>query len=192
MTERESLELEVAEARTRDVGRALARLNRQTMSRLGLRPGDFIEVEGKRRTVAIAWPAYTEDEDHDIIRIDGVIRHNAGTSIGETVRISKVDLKPISKLVLAPTEPIRFSSDFGVYVRQILEDKPLSKGDTVMIPILGEALRLIITSIQPDQSGYVTEDSEVAVKEEPVKEMDTSRPKVSYEDIGGLEDARRK
>jgi transitional endoplasmic reticulum ATPase len=192
MTENRSLELEVAEARTRDVGRALARLNRQAMSRLGLRPGDFIEVEGKRRTVAIAWPAYDEDEDHDIIRIDGIIRHNTGTSIGDTVKVSKADLKPASKIVLAPTEPIRFSSDFGEYVRQILEDKPLSKGDTVMVPILGEALRLVVASIQPEQSGYVTEDSEVIVKEEPVKEIDTSRPKVSYEDIGGLADAKEK
>ncbi|MEM2125387.1 MAG: CDC48 family AAA ATPase, partial [Candidatus Methanosuratincola sp.] len=135
---------------------------------------------------------YAEDEDHEIIRIDGIIRHNTGTSIGDTVKVSRVELKPASKIVLAPTEPIRFSSDFGIYVRQILEDKPLSKGDTVMVPILGEALRLVVTSIQPEQSGYVTEESEVIVKEEPVKEIDTSRPKVSYEDIGGLEDAKEK
>ncbi|MDI9643974.1 MAG: CDC48 family AAA ATPase [Candidatus Verstraetearchaeota archaeon] len=192
MTGKQTIELEVAEARTRDVGRALARLNRRTMGTLSLRPGDFIELEGKRKTVAIAWPAYSEDEDHEIIRIDGIIRHNTGTSIGDSVRVSKVDIKPVSKLVLAPTEPIRFSSDFGVYVRQILQDKPLSKGDTVLVPILGEALRLVVASIQPEPSGFVTEETEVVVKEEPVKEVDTSRPKVSYEDIGGLEDAKEK
>lgn len=192
MTNKQKIELKVAEARSRDVGRGFARLNRSIMERLGLRPGDFIAIEGKRHTVAIAWPAYSEDENLDILRIDGIVRHNTGTSIGDVVLVSKTEIRPASKVVLAPIQSIRFSSDFGDYVRQILEDKPISKGDMALIPILGEALKLIVTSIQPGSPGYITEETEIEVKEEPVKEMEISAPGVSYEDIGGLDDAKEK
>src|SRR5512136_2847023 len=163
-------ELKVAEARQRDVGRSLVRLGKGTMDRLGIRAGDFVKLEGNKMTVAVAWPAYEEDEALDIVRIDGIIRHNAGVSIGETVKVSDAQIHPASKVAFAPTELIRFSHDFNDYVQQMLEDKPLTKGDTVMIPVLGEALRLVVVSIQTSPSSYMTAGTSVIVKEEPLKE----------------------
>ena len=193
MTKDTNVELKVAEARAqRDVGRSLARVSRDVMARLDLRPGDFVSIEGKRSTVAQVWPAYEEDEGMDIIRMDGILRYNTGTSTGDTVTIAEADVKPASKVTLAPAEAIRFSSDFGDYLLQILEDKPVSKGDIVLIPILGEALKLIVVSIQPSSSGYVTGDTEIIVRAEPVKETEVSVPQVTYEDIGGLDDAKEK
>jgi transitional endoplasmic reticulum ATPase len=189
---KKSIELKVTESRQRDVGRSLARLSQSFMDELGVNAGDFVLIEGKRSTVAIAWSAYNEDEKLDLVRIDGIIRHNTGSSIGDIVAVSKVELVPSVKVTFAPTEPIRFSSDFGDYVQQMLEDKPLSKGDTVMLPVLGEALRLVVVSIQPAPYAYVTEDTEVTVKEAPVKEIEPSVSKITYEDIGGLDDAKAK
>jgi transitional endoplasmic reticulum ATPase len=187
-----SIELKVAEARQRDVGRSLARIPKGAMDQLGLRPGDFVKMEGEKATTAVAWPAYEEDEALDIVRTDGIIRHNAGASIGETVHVSEANLRPAVKVAFAPTEAIRFSPDFNDYVQQMLEDKPLTKGDTVMMPVLGEALRLIVASIQPSPSSYMNSQTEVAVKEEPLKESEAPLSRVTYEDIGGLDDAKGK
>ena len=55
------LQLRVAEAKQRDVGRGIARIDREAMSKLGVEPGDAIEIIGKKSTVAIVWPAYNGD-----------------------------------------------------------------------------------------------------------------------------------
>ncbi|MEM3229019.1 MAG: hypothetical protein QXD85_02345, partial [Fervidicoccaceae archaeon] len=66
------IKLTVGEARSRDVGRKRARISTKIMEKLGLNTGDFIELEGSKGNVlAQAWPAYPEDEDKDIVRIDG-------------------------------------------------------------------------------------------------------------------------
>jgi len=187
-----SIELKVAEARQRDVGRSLARIPKATLDQLRLSAGDFVRLEGEKGTVAVAWPAYEEDEGLEIVRIDGIIRHNAGISIGDGIRISEAEMHPAAKIAFAPTENIRFSPDFNDYVQQMLEDKPLTKGDTVMMPVLGEALRLVVASIQPSPSSYMTSETEVSVKEEPLKESEAPLSRVTYEDIGGLDDAKGK
>jgi transitional endoplasmic reticulum ATPase len=69
---------------------------------------------------------------------------------------------------------------------------PVTKGDTILIPILGEALKLVVSSVQPSPSAYVTHDTEIIIKEEPVKEIEAAVSKVTYEDIGDLEDAKIK
>ncbi|MEM4679603.1 MAG: hypothetical protein QXL98_01550, partial [Thermofilaceae archaeon] len=50
--------LRVAEAKQRDVGRGIVRIDRSIMLKLGIEPGDAVEITGKKTTVAIAWPAY--------------------------------------------------------------------------------------------------------------------------------------
>jgi transitional endoplasmic reticulum ATPase len=40
------IKLRVAEARARDVGRKIARIDRESMRRLGVEAGDFVEVAG--------------------------------------------------------------------------------------------------------------------------------------------------
>jgi transitional endoplasmic reticulum ATPase len=187
----ETLVLRVAEARPQDVGRRIARIARQNMLKLNLRPGDFISITGQRSTVARVWPL-PDEEDSDIIRIDGIIRHNAGTTIGDAVKIKAIELNSATKLILAPIEKISFGSDFTDYVKSLLKDMPVTKGDTILIPILGEALKLVVSSVQPSPSAYVTHDTEIIIKEEPVKEIEAAVSKVTYEDIGDLEDAKIK
>ena len=63
--------LRVAEAKPKDVGRGIARIDPAVVNILGLTTGDVILVEGKRKTVAICWPGYPEVENRGIIRIDG-------------------------------------------------------------------------------------------------------------------------
>ena len=68
---RKEVQLRVAEARQRDIGRKIARLDSRAIRELGLSPGDLVEIIGKRSTLAIVWPPYKEDDGMGLIRIDG-------------------------------------------------------------------------------------------------------------------------
>ena len=191
------IKLTVAEAKQRDVGRKIVRISRRAMARLGVTTGDFVEVEGPQgTTIAQVWPAYPNDEDKDIIRIDGLLRSSIGVGVGDVVTIRKVSLEPATKIILAPIEPIRFGPDFPEYVKQLLLRKPVSRGEVVVIPIFGMALKLVVVATQPSQRVYVTEATHVEIRAEPVREEVLERqrriPRVTWEDIGDLEEAKQK
>ena len=75
------ISLRVADARQRDVGHGKVRIDNDTMQKLGSTAGDFVEIHGKKMTVAVAWPAYAEDQGQEIVRMDGLIRRNAGVAL---------------------------------------------------------------------------------------------------------------
>lgn len=184
------LYLKVAEAKHRDVGRGIARIDYRSMKILNLSPGDFVEITGGRSTVAIVWPAYPEDEGQDIVRMDGILRQNARASLGDKVTIRKAEVAPASKVVLAPTEPMRFSIDFNSYVKHQLVGKPLTRGDAVDVPVLGRPIRLMVSYTYPIAPVQIVETTELTVREEPVKDVELAIPRVTYEDIGDLDEAK--
>ncbi len=47
------LKLKVAEALSKDVGRAMARMGPEDLERLGVAIGDLVEVAGKRQTIRV-------------------------------------------------------------------------------------------------------------------------------------------
>jgi len=73
--------LRVAEARPKDVGRGLVRLDPQDLKRLGADIGDVVEIGGKRPAVARAMPAYAAQRGQGLIQMDGILRANAGTAL---------------------------------------------------------------------------------------------------------------
>ena len=74
------MKLKVAEAFSQsDVGRSIARIDPSCMEKLDLVDGDMIEIEGKKLT-ATTVASSQSDIGLEIIRIDGYIRKNAGTS----------------------------------------------------------------------------------------------------------------
>ena len=87
------IQLRVGDARQRDVGRGIARIDQKNMQALGISAGDVVEIVNKRTTSAIAWPAYSEDQNRDIIRIDGFTRKNAGAAINEYVVLKSAKVK---------------------------------------------------------------------------------------------------
>ncbi len=179
--------LKVAEALQNDIGRGIVRLDSKSMKALGISSGDILELEGKRKTAAIAWPAYPEDEGKGIIRMDGLIRQNAGTGVGEMIVVSKATgIKAAKKVVLAPLEqPMRFSPQFPEVVKKQLLERPVSKGDTILIPFFGQPLFFKVADVSPKKICQITQATRVDLREEPVKEEE-GIPTVTYEDIGGL------
>ncbi|MDI9620050.1 MAG: CDC48 family AAA ATPase [Candidatus Nezhaarchaeota archaeon] len=182
-----TITLRVAEAKARDVGRGIARVDRAAMAQLNINTGDVIEIAGKRKTVAICWPGYEEDYGKGIIRIDGYLRRNAGVSIDDKVAIKLATVRKADKVVLAPTEPLRIVGAEG-YIKQLLEGRAVTRGDYVPIGIMGRTIDFIVTTIQPTVDAViVSPDTQVVISEKVEKEL-KSVPKVTYEDIGGLKD----
>ncbi|MEM1948317.1 MAG: CDC48 family AAA ATPase [Candidatus Caldarchaeum sp.] len=182
---KKELSLRVAEARQRDIGRKIARVDSMGMKELELSPGDLIEISGRRTTVAIVWPPYKEDDGQGIIRIDGEIRRNSGVSVGEYVRVSKTTAKPATKIVLAPFEPLPFVGDFGRIVRSQLLNMPVAKGDIIVVPVLGMGVELKVSSTSPSPIVMVTESTVVEISTTTAKRIEEVSG-VTYEDIGGL------
>ncbi|MEM0083600.1 MAG: CDC48 family AAA ATPase, partial [Candidatus Nezhaarchaeales archaeon] len=186
-----SATLRVAEARARDVGRGIARIDPSVMSQLGINTGDVIEIVGKKKTVAICWPGYPEDYGKGIIRIDGYVRRNAGVSIDDRVTIKLASVKKAEKVVLAPTEPLRIIGAED-YVRHLLDGRAITRGDYVSIGVMGRTVDFVVTSINPPADAViVTPDTQVVISEK-VEKVPKAIPRVTYEDIGGLKDAIQK
>ncbi|MFH1327820.1 MAG: hypothetical protein ABIH76_03070, partial [Candidatus Bathyarchaeota archaeon] len=72
-----TIKLKVASATQRDAGRNLIRIDPHVMAKIGISSGDIIQIDGKKTTAAVAWPAYQEDRGLEIARIDGITRSNA-------------------------------------------------------------------------------------------------------------------
>ena len=191
MSGSETFTLRVAEAHGRDVGRGIARIDPKVMEEMNLTPGDVIEISGKRRTVAICWPGYEEDYGRGLIRIDGYIRNNAGVSIDEKVTLRKIEARKAQRITLAPTEPLRITGAED-YLAHLLEGRVVTRGDYIPIGVMGRSIDLMVTGVQPPAPAVIiAADTKIVLTEKPaavVREV----PRVTYEDIGGLQDAIKK
>ncbi len=185
MQEKGFLTLIVEEGERRDVGSGRARLSTKDREALNLEVGDLIEVIGTKSTVARVWPSKYDRQGY--IWIDKYIRRNAGVRLGDTVKIRKIPNKEATRIKIAPTTPIRFGRDFVNYVKDRLINLPVMRGDIVVVPVLGSALEMVVTHVFPGPYGIVTDMTEVDVRHEPVREIERKIPKVTYEDIGGLD-----
>ncbi len=184
--------LRVAEAQSRDVGRGIARIDPKVSSEIGLSAGDVVEIHGKKKTVAIYWPGYQEDYGKSLIRIDGYTRNNAGAGIDEKVDVKKVEAKEAKKITIAPTEPLRITGG-EEYLKQILENRVISRGDIIPLGIMGRRINLMVTGFQPPAAAVmVVPSTQVVLSEKPAKALAMEVPRVTYEDIGGLNDEIRK
>ncbi|RLG93250.1 AAA family ATPase [Candidatus Bathyarchaeota archaeon] len=180
------VQLRVADARQRDVGRGIARIDQQTMQKLGISAGDVIEITGKRTTSAIAWPAYTEDQNRGIIRIDGFTRKNAGVAINEYVIVRPAKVKNALSVTLAPVDMrLNVDEDFTRFVKNRLMERTVTEGDTTLVMMLGQAIPFTVTKTRPHGIVRITQDTKLQILSEPAPEA-RGMPRTTYEDIGGL------
>nr|MDO8077011.1 CDC48 family AAA ATPase [Candidatus Freyarchaeota archaeon] len=177
----------VAEAKSRDVGHGIVRIDPLIAERLNITTGDTVEIIGKRRTVALSWYGYPEDRGKQIIRIDGATRRNAGVGIDDKATIRRIETRPASKITLAPTEHLSLTEG-EEYFKKILEGRAFTLGDFIEIPLMGKKIMLVVVSYKPKTDAVIVKrTTEIKVNTKPVKEVkDFKVRKVSYEDIGGL------
>jgi AAA family ATPase, CDC48 subfamily len=177
--------LRVSEARPRDTGKRRVRIDVDIMKQLNVEPGDIVEIEGKKKTVAVVWPALPEDQGLDIIRMDGILRKNADINIGDKVIVRKAVPKQATKVKLAPTvHSISVDEGFKKYVKKKLVGTPVIEGDVIVVPVIGQAVQLTVIDTRPRGIVIISEKTSVDILEKPMAQINV--PKVTYEDIGGL------
>jgi transitional endoplasmic reticulum ATPase len=156
------------------------------MQKLGISAGDVIEIVNKRTTSAIAWPAYSEDQNRDIIRIDGFTRKNSGVAINEYVVVRPAKVKTALGISLAPVDMrLNVDEDFTNFVKNRLMERTLVEGDTTLVMMLGHAIPFTVTKTRPHGIIKVTAETRLTILNAPAPET-TGLPRTTYEDIGGL------
>jgi len=182
-----SLSLRVAEAKPRDVGRGIARIDPQDLERIGAEVGDIIQIEGKRKTVAKVMPTYSEDRGRSLIQIDGLLRGNAQVSLDEKVAVQKTSFLPADKVVLSPLTLVRSISQERDtrYIGTLLDGLAVVEGDTIRANLFGTRSQdFTVVSTLPKGVVLVHARAKIEVREK--GEGRAKGFKVSYEDIGGL------
>ena len=177
-----------------EVGLGRARIDSDTRKALNLDVGGIIEIIGQKRTAAKVFRSAHEDERKGIIRIDGMIRGNAGVSIGEKVAVKKADAQAAKKVVVAPKIPhgkrVRFGQGVEGLFKKGLLNRAIVKGDEIIIPniaLMGGFLPFVVASTTPNGVVQIGDFTELSVRTEPIEVTELTRPSVTYEDVGGLE-----
>jgi transitional endoplasmic reticulum ATPase len=158
------------------------------MQKLDISAGDVVEIVGKRATSAIAWPAYSEDQNRDMIRIDGFTRKNSGMAINEYVLVRPAKVKSALSITLAPVDMrLNVDEDFTNFVKNRLMERTLVEGDTTLVMMLGHAIPFTVTKTRPHGITKVTTETRLTILNEPALEG-KGLPRTTYEDIGGLQE----
>ncbi len=215
MTEGESIRLKVSEANQGDVGKGIVRIGEDFLAKIDARPLDVVELAGSRPTAALAVSAYSQDQGLDMIRMDGLIRSNAGTSIGQYVEVKKAAWSEAKHVTLAPvTQGMQIFAPGDVLTR-VFNGRPLIKGDVISTTSvrkppsdsiggretmfeelfrgflgaqafgLGE-IKLRVVSTSPAGIVKITEGTDIELLPQAVESPERTVPSVVYEDIGGL------
>ncbi len=177
----EPIQLKVAEAKARDVGKRRARVSNNILELLQATAGDIVELIGKRSTVAIIWP--DDDIEDGIIRIDGQTRKNAGVSISDMINVRRIEAKAARSITLTPLSKINPDKEFGEFVKNRLKCMPLVEGDEVSVIILGSSIEFKVVKVTPKTIVRVEPTTKLSIQSSNVIDR---KPRVTYEDIGGL------
>ena len=210
------VKLKVAEAVQDDVNKGIVRVDSTFMREIDARPGDIVDILGGRGTVAIVDRAYPGDIGLNIIRMDGLTRRNAKTSIGEEITIHKADIKIAKRITIAPAKKGIVVKASPHIFKNALLGRALTKGDVVSLggtrrrrttmtgsPFYDEVfsmldegsmmsfgfgdLKFVVADTNPKAAVIVTDATEIVLNPEAV-EVKEETLEVTYEDIGGLQE----
>ena len=102
MAGRESIRLRVIEGMLEDANKGIVRMDSQDMSKLGVKLNEYVEILGKRKTVAKVVPSFGAYCRNEAVMVSATIRYNAGVGLDEKVQIRRVDVEPAKAIVLTP------------------------------------------------------------------------------------------
>lgn len=133
MDKKKEVKLRVVEAQQDDAYKGIARVDSEAMRELGIKRGDVILIKGNREGIAIADRAYPADVGEGIIRIDGILRRNTKTSIGDMVSIVKADVKEAKKVTIAPAQKGIMVQGDPEGLKRGLIGRAILKGDLIVL-----------------------------------------------------------
>lgn len=182
------IQLKIQEALSKDVGRAVARIDPQIMEELNAESGDIISIQGQDKAVARVMPTRPEDRGEEIIQMDGILRQNAKLGIGS---LAKIELEKVSVARKVHLIPLTLSPegtlDDGRFIKRSLLNLPIRKGNQIRVNLFGSGFQnLEVKKTTPAGTVMIDRTSVLEIEEPTVKKAEKVRGDVSYEDIGGL------
>ena len=180
------VQLKVAEANSRDVGRGIARVDPEVMAKLGIEDtGETVSLKGKRETVVKIMPTFPELRGRGIVQIDGIIRENAQVGIDEQVKLARLRVAQARRITLSPLTLINRMATDGAYISRQLSAIPVTSGDRIQTTFLGtkkQDFRVVDTL--PPGAVLVTPQTTISI----TGEGKVTEARLTYEDVGGLGD----
>jgi len=181
----ESLHLQVGESKQRDIGKKRARIGPDAMDYLHVAPGDIVEIVGKKTSSAVVWPVDEDEQNTDLINIDGQMRKNVGVSLNDAVQVKKVETKTAKTVVLMPiNDVVTVDKEFTDFVKNRLKGLPLSDGDEISVMILGNSMEFKISKIIPKRVVKINRSSNLTILDETASDK---KVRITYEEVGGLQ-----
>jgi transitional endoplasmic reticulum ATPase len=203
-----------------DIGKGIVRIDSKIMEELSAREGEAVIIEGDRETVGRVARSYPADKGLGIARMDGYMRKNAGTSLGENVQVRKADLKEAEEITLAPAEEgVMMQVSNPNIFKKGLANRAVMQGDIVVpggdrdrpqgmfddMPFdfdmdkfamsFGGDTKLMVVKTKPKGAVKITEKTDIKMKQQAVEQPEQQGvkvPDVTYEDIGGLDEEVQK
>jgi len=153
--------------------------------------------------------------------MDGIIRKNCKTGIGEIVKARPAQVKEAKKVIIAPARKgIMIRASHPHIFKQGLLGRALVKGDIVSLggtkrrrtttldnpffedvfSLLDESMigfgfgdiKFVVADTNPKQAVIITDQTDVVFNPEAVEIKEELVPEVTYEDIGGLDEEIKK
>lgn len=193
----EKIILTVKETDIKDALKGIAKIDPIVFDKMKLSIGDTIIIEGtktNKKAVAYATRGTERDTGLNQIKIDGVVRHNSGTTIDDSAFIEKINVLSCETINFSPIidkdKKINLSKDIEGIIKDKLLNLNLFEKNIVKvpgIPILTDDgyrdLQLIVNKTIPKNAVRITESTKIIISE---KAEDSKTPSMTYDDIGGL------
>ncbi len=207
--------LRIKDAYKEDAGRGIIRIDPDILDQLNIKVNDVIEIfhpGNNKKTVALLSVGRNEDIGTKIIRMDPSERRNINASIDEYVEIRKIEASPAKQLTFAGLDGSLIVRDTAHLVRK-LEKRVITRGDNLSFYAMGRRIDLVVVDYSPKADAVkITLDTDikfadknisdfidetgVKVKNKAIREFEEEIQKiatrVTYEDIGGLENSIQK
>ncbi|MDD3178197.1 MAG: AAA family ATPase, partial [Candidatus ainarchaeum sp.] len=205
MQPKEKIILTVKETNISDVGKGIAKIDPAVFEKMKLSIGDIILIEGinnNKKAVAYATKGKIEDTSLNIIKIDGILRYNAGVAIDESVFIEKTNVQEAKTITVAPVieqgmdenniteiKKILTQKDYFGFVKDKINNQNIIENNIIKIPGIkfqtpkGEyKLQLIVTKTIPLGVVKITNNTKLIISEK----TNSNSTNITYDDIGGL------
>ena len=181
-----TIQLKVAEANSRDVGRGIARVDPEVMEQLGISDsGEVFGLQGKQQTVVKIMPTFPDQRGRGIVQIDGIIRENAQAGIDDQVKLARVNVEEARKITLSPLTLAGRTTTDNAYLLRQLSAVPVMQGDRVQTTFLGAKKQdFKVVDTLPAGAVLLTPRTMISI----TGEGKATEAKLTYEDIGGLGD----
>jgi transitional endoplasmic reticulum ATPase len=188
--------LKIKDAFKEDAGRGLVRIDPDAVAKLSLKTGDVVQIihplTGKK-TAALLYPGRNEDKGTGTIRLDPSIRRNLNASVDDIVEIRRIEATLADKITFAGLEEAIVSTK-SQQLSRTLENRIVTKGDILSFYAINKRVDLVVVDYVPKvEAVRIHLDTKILISDKTHREIiEMEKIRVSYEDIGGLEDEIQK